>query len=118
MNLSDSRKPIVFVLEHQPFDYNAATNFGELKFLATSKLAPEVTNINAEQGPDAWNTGVLSQLRRELTEYIAGHDYVLPTGAPVKMVIMGMILKEKGEKHRLMGWDARLQNYLIYNITL
>lgn len=106
-------KSMVYIIEQQPFDYTPATSYGELKFLDSPRLAP-----NAPNAPDTWNKAVLHQLRKELANYIPGHDYLIPTGGPVRMLIVGMLLAEKGRRHQMLGWDKRTSRYLEYTIEL
>ena len=108
-----SAKPKVFVLEQQPFDYSPATAYGELTFLKSSRLAP-----SAPGAPDNWNKGVVSSLRKELADYVPNLDYIVPTGAPNRLVVVGMLLRELGPRHRLLGWDARTQRYLEYIVEV
>lgn len=108
-----AKRPKVFVLEQQPFDYSPATVYGDLKFVTAQRLAPA-----APGAPDNWNKGVISALRKELSDYVPNLDYVVPTGAPSRLVLVGMLLREMGPRHRLLGWDARTQRYIEYTIEV
>lgn len=103
----------VYVVEQQPFDYSPATVYGQLSFMESKKLAPMSPNA-----PDRWNANILAQIRKDLMDYVPGVDLILPTGAPTRMVLVGMVLAEKGSKHRLLGWDGHSQRYLEYVISL
>lgn len=105
--------PAVYIVEQQPFDYTPATSYGELVFLNSPRLAPAAPNA-----PSVWNRSVLHQLRHELANYIAGFDYIVPTGGPVRMLLVGMILPEKGKRHKMLGWENRTKRYLEYIIDL
>lgn len=107
------KKCRVYVVEQQPFDYTPATAYGDLYFLDSQKLAP-----NAPNAPDTWNRSVIHNLRRELAGYVPGYDFVVPTGAPSRMLVVGMLLAERGNTHRMLGWDNRTQRYLEYIVTL
>lgn len=113
MNAEPKGKPTVYIVEQQPFDYTPATSYGELRFLDSPRLAPSAPNA-----PDTWNKSVLHQLRRELGGYICGYDFIVPTGGPVRMLLVGMLLAEKGKKHKMLGWDNRTKRYLEYLIDL
>lgn len=113
MNVEPKGKPMVYIVEEQPFDYMPATTYGELRFLDAPSLAPAAPNA-----PGTWNKSVLHQLRRELGSYVAGYDYIIPTGGPVRMLLVGMLLVEKGKKHKMLGWDNRQKRYLEYLIDL
>lgn len=103
----------VYIVEQQPFDYTPATTYGRLVFLDTQRLAPAAPNA-----PDTWNRQVLHGIRRDLSGYVPGYDYIVPTGAPARMLVVGMVLAEKGKMHRMLGWDNRQRRYLEYIITL
>lgn len=107
------KSPKVFVIEQQPFDYTPATVYGELVFMDSERLAPSAPNA-----PDTWNKTVLHSLRREISSYIPGYDYIVPTGAPSRMLVVGMLLAEKGRSHKMLGWDNRQRRYLEYVINL
>jgi len=114
------RKPIVFIVEHQPFDYSHAETYGDFQVLKADKLAPNAPD-------DDHNTDVLASLRRQLGQYSPGYDYVIPTGAPSRIMVIGMLLAERvdeymrrsgGNIHNILGWDAKTQRYLNYKLVL
>lgn len=106
-------RPRVYVVEQQPFDYSPAKVYGDPLFMDVQRLAPHID----EAGFD-WNAKILQQIRRELSDYVPEHDYLIPTGAPAKLVAVGAVLKEKGPNHYVLGWDAKTQRYLHYVVVL
>lgn len=106
-------RPTVYVIEQQAYDYTAAEAFGDLRFIEAKPLAPQ-----SPGAPDTWNKGVVHQIRKELIEYLPGFDYVVPTGSPSRMLLTGLLLAERGKKHRILKWDGRTQRYLQYDVTL
>jgi len=106
-------EPMVYVVDQQPFDYSPAAAFGTLYFMRSVRLAPSAPNDRNE-----WNTNAIKQLRGELRDYIPGRDYVIPTGAPTKMLLVGMLLAQLGPTHKLLGWDARAQKYHCYELEI
>lgn len=113
MSESAEGRPTVYVVEQQPFDYTSAEAYGQLKFLEAKKLAPD-----APSAGNVYNSGVVHQIRRELGAYVAGYDYVIPTGSPSRMLVVGMVLAEKGKRHQLLGWDGRTSRYMEYTVVL
>ncbi len=111
--LKSLKTPRVFIVEQQPFDYTPATVFGHLEFLEADHLAP-----NAPNAPDTWNRRVVHTLQKGLSDYVADYDYVIPTGAPSRMLVVGMLLATKGKIHRILGWDNRQRRYMEYKINL
>lgn len=113
MNAKPEIRPTVYVVEHGAYDYTPAEVFGVLRFIDAKPLAPRSPNA-----PDTWNKGVVHQIRKELADYLAGFDFVIPTGSPSRMLLAGMLLAEKGKNHRILKWDGRTQRYLQYDVTL
>lgn len=105
--------PRVFVIEQQPFDYTPATVYGTLHFMEASRLAPHAPNA-----PGHWNKSVINQMQAELNHYEPGVDYIIPTGSPVRMMLAGMMLAKKGNRHKFLGWDNRSRRYLEYIVEL
>lgn len=103
----------VFIVERMPFDYAAAAAFGELDFLEGARLAPDAPG-DTTMSP--WNHHLVSALQHRLAEYIPGLDYVIPTGSPVKIMVVGMILAAKGGVHKILKWDDRTQRYLLHTL--
>ncbi len=110
---ADADKPMVYVVDQQPFNYEPAAKHGTLYFLKATKLAPKTP-----VGYNAHNESVIHALKRELSEYVPGRDFVIPTGAPAKLLLVGMLLAQLGPRHKLLGWDARLQDYLVYIVDV
>lgn len=107
-----AKRPRVYVIAQQPLDFTPATAFGDVQFLPDVKFAP-----TPPQGArDTWNQGVIATLKRSLSEYMPGYDYIVPTGNPVKMVMVGAIIAEKGDIHKFLGWEPRSQRYLEYTL--
>lgn len=105
------RPPVVWVLEQSAFDYSPALVFAEkIQLVHAARLTP-----NADC---AWNQQVLHQLRYSLSDYRPGHDFVIPTGNPVRMVLASMVLRECGTQHQILGWDARVGHYHLYTLEL
>lgn len=112
MALNDERgRAVVWVVEQGEFDYSPALVFGdEIRVLTADRLTP-----NADA---SWHVKVIQQMRKELSGYIPGIDLVIPTGKPVRMMLVAMILRERGDRHKLLGWDDRTQRYFLYELDL
>lgn len=109
----ESRKPLVFVVDHQPHDYTPANAFGTLVFIDTQRLAPVAPGFNG-----TWNSDITGLIRKKMADYTPGFDFIIPTGSPIKIMLVAMIANEKGKRHQILGWDARTQRYLQFNIGL
>ena len=105
------RSPIVWVVEQGEFDYSPARVFGgEIRVITADKLTP-----NADA---SWHAKVIQQMRRDFSGYIPGVDFVIPTGRPVRMMLAAMVMRERGDRHKLLGWDDRTQRYFLYELDL
>ena len=109
---SRSRAPIVWVLEPEgEFDYSPAKVFGdEIRPISGGKLSP---NADAD-----WHFRAIRQMRYAFIDYIPGIDFVIPTGRPVRMMLAAMVMRERGEQHKLLGWDNKTRRYLMYDLDL
>lgn len=105
--------PRVYIVEQQPFDYSPSKVYGEPVLMDVQRLAP-----NLDSAGDRWNTQILQQFRTGFSEYVPELDFVILTGSPIKIMLAGAILKEKGPRHNILSWDARSQRYLHYVVLL
>lgn len=111
MVLSEQRSPIVWVVEQGAFDYSPARVFGqEIRPIVADRLAP-----NADAN---WHAKTIQQMRKAFSEYIPGVDFVIPTGRPVRMMLAAMVMRERGARHKLLGWDDKTQRYFLYELDL
>ena len=109
--VNESRSPIVWVVEQGEFDYSPARVFGdEIRVITADKLTP-----NADA---SWHAKVIQQMRKDFSGYIPEIDFVIPTGRPVRMMLAAMIMRERGDRHKLLGWDDRTQRYFLYELDL
>jgi len=106
-------KPNVYIVERMPFDYSAAATFGEVVFMESQKLAPDAPN---EDGMCKLNAAIVSEAAHQLADYIPGYDYLVPTGSPVKIMMVGMLLTSKGGNHKILKWDDRTQRYMCHTM--
>lgn len=105
--------PKVYIIERMPFDYAAAAGFGEVEFMEGPKLAPDAPN---ETGMCRWNSIIVSEALHQLGGYIPGLDYIIPTGSPAKIMMVGMLLATKGGAHKILKWDDRTQRYICHTL--
>lgn len=107
-----NRSPIIWVIEQGQFDYSPALVYGgEIRVLQAEPLTPNAPAAN-------WHAKVIQQMRRSFADYIPGIDFVIPTGRPVRMMLAAMIMRERGPRHNLLGWDDRTQRYFVYELDL
>jgi hypothetical protein len=112
--MTDSR-PRVFILDMNAFDYAPAEIYGDLVMLHGDPLAP---GSGLELGDGLWNMDVLNNLRKQLLDYQPGIDYLLPTGKPLKMCVISMLVRNLGDHHRFLVWDKKYYRYIPYTIKL
>lgn len=107
-----ARGPVVWVIEKMPFDYSPAKVFAEVvRQIVADELVPNAPD-------ESWNVKAIQQMRRALSDYIPGTDFIIPTGSPVRMLTAGLLLKERGDVHNFLGYDNRQSRYLLYRVDL
>lgn len=105
------RAPDVFVVEQAEFDYSPARVFGR-------RIVPIVADSLSPNAEASWHIRTIQQMRQCLSTYIPGLDYVIPTGRPVRMMLAAMVMRERGDVHKLLGWDNKQQRYFEYILDL
>lgn len=110
-NDTRSGSPIVWVVEQAAFDYSPALVFGK-------EICPIVVDRLTPNADASWHNKTIHQMRRAFADYIPGIDYVIPTGQPVRMMLAAMVLRERGGRHNLLGWDDKTQRYFLYQLDL
>lgn len=106
-----ARGPVAWVIEPGAFDYSPAKVFVEgIRQLTAPQLSP-----NADM---AWHEAAIQGMRAALSDYRPGHDFVIPTGRPVRMMLAAMVMREISERHKLLGWDDKQQRYMVYDLFL
>jgi len=100
----------VWIMDTNAFDYSPAEAFGEIVTLRTPNFAAGAGN--------EWNRDVVHQLRKQLLGYVPMRDYLIPTGKPLKMCTISLLLREFGDKHRFLAWDAMHYRYVPYEVDV
>lgn len=99
-----SRIPKVWVIQEGNNDYSSAESFGEVNFVTRSDL-------RSMEG-SAQNQELLADIRRFLSNYVAGVDYIIPVGNPMVSALVCMSLPRTD--HRLLKWDGRRATYIPF----
>lgn len=119
--------PRVFVMDLNAFDYSPAEQYGELTVIKSAPLHTGTVD------PDSNDEAILQIYRQmagykggtdyiinpEGARYIAGSDFLIPTGKPVKMcTIAGIAFRYFGPEHQFLVWDAKYYRYVPYTIDV
>lgn len=92
-------------------DYSPAHVFvSSIEIIGGPILSPNASS--------SWHQPAIDHIRKSLSNYIPGLDYIIPTGAPVRMMLVAMVLREKAPHHKLLGWDTRSSRYFCYEFNL
>jgi hypothetical protein len=110
---SPEAAPMVYIVSQQPFDYTPAADYGTLYFMRPLKLAPTV-----EGDGGRYNLSRISTVRKELQDYRPGVDFIVPTGSPAGLLVVGMILGHIGQTHKMLQWDAQNQKYNMSEVQV
>lgn len=98
--------PRVWVIQEGRNDYSSAEEYGTVHFVTTS-------DMNKLEN-SAQNAAVIHDLRKFLSQYIAGTDYIIPSGNPmvVALAMMGLPTTQ----HNLLKWDGRRAVYVPFKL--
>jgi len=102
----------VYVMDMNSYDYTPAEAYGDLVMLRAEHLAPGIAL------DDSWNAGIVTSLRKQLLDYRPMTDYLIPTGKPLKIVLISMLAVERGSRHRILAWDQKYYRYIQHIVDL
>jgi len=101
----------VFVTQYSPrLQFVEAEDFGEVQFLTDKEYRPEPVPPTVNQ------TTNKMIMRKLVSEYIPGEDYILLTGSSIPNVVAGMAIAKMPGPHRLLKWSNRMKKYELYII--
>ena len=81
-----SNNAIVWVVQEGNNDYAPAEKIGEVRF---------ITKTDYRSMPDSEQSKqVIADVRKFLTQYIAGKDFIAPAGNPVTCALVAMALSQ------------------------
>lgn len=98
--------PTIWIIQEGVNDYSPAEQFGTVKFVTTG----DIRSIEGQQ-----NDAVRHDIRAFKAEYIAGTDYILPTGNP--MVIAMVMMSLPTALHKFLKWDRRQAKYIPHTLS-
>lgn len=102
---------VVYVTQFVPkLSYDKAKEFGEVVFLTQNDLA-------YDPSPDAFNKGLIKRIDYLLEKYNPGRDYILLSGSPAIILLVGTLLDNDVE-HLVLRWDNRVYEYRLSTINL
>lgn len=98
----------VIVIQESRFNYSSAEQFGDIIF-ATSL---EYSHVPSSQ----INGRIISDIRKAFSDYIAGEDYIIPTGSPAlcALVMASLGAKYPNAAHNVLKWDNMSHSYQLY----
>jgi hypothetical protein len=101
----------VYVTQFNPnFTYEKANAFGEVVFLADSDLLTEPC-------PPKINDRLVSIVFKNLCNYNPGYDYILLSGSPAMILLVGTLLDNEVD-HLVLRWDNRNHEYRVTSLNL
>lgn len=103
-----ARRPLVFVTQEGPFNYQPAEDFGELTFLSVKEITPNKGSPR--------NEAIVGDIQNQMQHYIPGVDYILLSGSPIAMAYTLREAFRKGPTHNLLKWDGQAGTYFEYRI--
>lgn len=114
-----NKRPTVWVVKEQirqsssgssPMDYTPAYEFGDIKFITEFDLPIHPKSTIAEE----WRQAVL----RFTQELDPQRDYIVLTGQPAAIFVIGMILGYLEIVPQILVWKREQNRYIPYNPSL
>lgn len=99
---------IVWVIQEGNHDYSKAEKYGTVQFITKAELRSTPGSAQTEQ--------VHEDIARFLKQYAPGIDYIVPTGNPVLVTLIGMYLETETD-HKYLKYDNRQLDYVLYTIS-
>lgn len=100
----------VFVLHDAPFDFAPAEKWGEVHFITKAQL-----RSHQQAGG---NAQVKADINKFLREYRAGEDFIVLTGDPLAMWLLGASIEAAmpNQTHKILKWNARRADYTLFSL--
>jgi hypothetical protein len=106
----EKRMPIVLVTQFiSNGDFSKAEEFGVVEFMTQVEHKPEPTSKE-------YNLGMGIDIKKAMSQYIQGIDFILVTPSQMANVYVGQLL-EMGY-HKILKWDNRNKNYRLHNLLI
>jgi hypothetical protein len=107
--------PRVFVTKFQRgWDFENATEFGEVKFLTERE-------VNYEPTMPTGTDSIMAEIANGLIGYVPGKDFILLTASAVNNIIASHYVLSKPGTHQFLRWNSNRNNpkdagYRIYRL--
>lgn len=99
--------PKVFVTQEiSKINYSSAMDYGEVVFLTSDEYKQLPTDGRI-------NNSIKAEIRKKMSEYIAGEDFILTSGSPVSILYTGMMISGQLAAHKILKWNNQSNHYDI-----
>lgn len=97
-------EPKVFVTQEQPhINYAQAEDYGEVIFASIHDMPTIHTSLRGKEA--------VAEIAKSMSPYRSGIDYVLPTGSPLNIASVMLLIGRMGNVHNILKWDNRAKKY-------
>lgn len=96
----------VWVIQEGKNDYASSEDYGVVEFVTRGDLR----KMDGQQ-----NQQVMADIRRFLSLYVQGKDYIVPAGNPMLVALVCMSLG--GGNHKFLKWDGVRKMYIPYTLN-
>ena len=108
--MNDNAQPKVFVGQYvRNLDFAEASKFGEVIFLTSNEYRPEPV-------VQSFNDEVINDIKRGMTAYIPGIDFIMTTGSGIPNILVGNLLRA-GE-HKILKWSNQRKTYELFKVRI
>lgn len=102
--------PKVFITQYMPsVNFAKAEQFGEVSYLTKDEYRPNPSF-------PGYNDAITGMIKKEMTKYIPGVDFIMTTGSALPNVVVGSMLIRG--RHNFLKWSARMNDYEIFTLEI
>lgn len=114
----NNTRPTVWVLKEQvingstgsrPMDYTPAYEYGDVRFITEFDLPLHPNSTVAK----SWYESVMAFIQ----EFDPTHDFVITTGQPLAIFMLGMVMGTLGVVPNVLVWKREQNRYVVYKPT-
>jgi hypothetical protein len=112
MNNEQDKQPIVFITQYiKNLKFSDAERFGQVRFLTDQEYRPcPAIGVNEK---------ITLEIKKNISYYLPGTDYILLTGSSIPNFIVGTYLMKFGElTHNILKWDNRQHRYEVFSVKI
>jgi len=103
----------IFVTQHTSrANYSALLEHGsDVVFLTDKEYAPEPSMPQT-------NDKIYHEMKRNLSAYIQGEDFIVTTGSAIPNILVGILISGMPGEHRVLKWSNQSRAYFLHTVRI